>query len=149
MSAIRRFYGLVWTVWAVFWVIVAQEILGWPFWLPLIALILFALTYNLVPNWWAPGSGLLTFLLFWAGGSLAIWLWSINSPAFEYTATRIGNWATLGLFCAYVGMIVFKVGATLEAFFNPGFFNPKYLEALRQNKDYEDFLLEHSEGRKP
>lgn len=133
MGGMRMLFGLLWIAWGLGWVIGGQEILGWPYWWAMGALLTFALIYNLVPNWWAPISGIWTFVLFWVGGGTVVWLWSFISPDFNYTA-NFGEWVTFSLLCSYIGVFIFKAGSTLHAMFNPDDFNRDYLEALRKNQ---------------
>lgn len=136
MSAIRIFFGLLWVFWGLFWVVVGQEVLGWSFWLSLGMLSFLAIIYIFVPNWWALESGIIMFFLFWIGGGLAMWLWSYFSPIFNYEARGFGEWVSVSMLYAYIGTFLFKVGATLEAKCNPGFFNPDYLDALEENEEF-------------
>jgi hypothetical protein len=128
-------WALLWAVWGGFWSVVAYDILSWPIGLCLIAMFGLTMAYWWVPNWWGPQSEFQTFFVSGIGLTTGMKFWAILSPEMMYPWVN-NMWDTVLsiYFWGYVGLFVFKLGATLEAKYNPSHFNGKYLKALENGK---------------
>jgi len=137
MNHKRILWGIVWIGWGVFWGVIVPEVIVWPIGWSIAMLMLGIVGFAFVSNWWAPNSGLLTFWLGGVGMTALMMVWSRVSTTMESGGANLfwGIFLSI-LLWGYISIFIFKVGATLEAKYNPDFFNAEYLQYLRDGKQW-------------